>query len=188
MKKGRYIYYHCTGYRGKCALPYFREEKLGARLGQVLKDIYIPDDVLGWLQGALLRDQDHMQREKRQQQQRLQRRLADVRRRIDQAYLDKLDGKISEEFWSRKTREWNLEEQQVLLAIRGLEEVKADRMRDHSPAVSFFLACHRRAHHLAAPVSSGLTQGCFLHEWRVGRAFLGANLRSIAPNLRPIWG
>ena len=130
VKKGRYIYYHCTGYRGKCALPYFREEKLGVRLGQVLKDIYVPDDVLGWLQGALLRGQDHVRKEKQQQQQRLQRRLADVQRRIDQACLNKLDGKISEEFWLRKTNEWNLEEQQVLLAIQGLEEVKPDRMLD----------------------------------------------------------
>ncbi len=60
----------------------------------------------------------------------MQRRLAAVRRRIDQAYLDKLDGKISEEFWLRRTREWNLEEQQVLLAIQGLEEDKPDRMLD----------------------------------------------------------
>ena len=45
IKKGRYVYYHCTGYRGKCALPYFREED-GNRLGQILKDIHIPDSVL----------------------------------------------------------------------------------------------------------------------------------------------
>ena len=28
IKKNRYTYYHCTGYRGKCELPYFREENL----------------------------------------------------------------------------------------------------------------------------------------------------------------
>ena len=26
VKKGRYVYYHCTGYRGKCPEPYTREE------------------------------------------------------------------------------------------------------------------------------------------------------------------
>jgi hypothetical protein len=35
----------------------------------------------------------------------LQQRIAQVNRRMDQAYLDKLDGKISEEFWSRKSTE-----------------------------------------------------------------------------------
>jgi hypothetical protein len=33
IKKGKFIYYHCTGHRGKCELPYFREEDLGDRLG-----------------------------------------------------------------------------------------------------------------------------------------------------------
>jgi hypothetical protein len=26
IKKGRYVYYHCTGYKGKCPEPYRREE------------------------------------------------------------------------------------------------------------------------------------------------------------------
>ena len=36
-----------------------------------------------------------------------------MRHRLDQAYLDKLDGKISEEFWMRKSAEWFAEEQQI---------------------------------------------------------------------------
>jgi site-specific DNA recombinase len=45
IKKQRYTYYHCTGFRGKCELPYIREELLGERLGQILQDIYVPDDI-----------------------------------------------------------------------------------------------------------------------------------------------
>src|SRR5262249_11181178 len=36
--------------------------------------------------------------------------LATVRARIDQAYQDKLDGKIPEDFWRRKMEEWNADE------------------------------------------------------------------------------
>ncbi len=32
IKKQRYIYYRCTFGRGKCDLPYFREEDLSHRL------------------------------------------------------------------------------------------------------------------------------------------------------------
>ena len=46
---------------------------------------------------------------------------------MDQAYLDKLDGKISEAFWARKASEWQQEEQQVLLALAGLEQATVDR-------------------------------------------------------------
>src|SRR5262249_6206730 len=28
IKKNKYTYYRCTGYRGKCDLPYFREDEL----------------------------------------------------------------------------------------------------------------------------------------------------------------
>ena len=130
LKKARYIYYRCTGFRGKCELPYFREEVLADRLGQVLKNIHIPDAVLTQLEKALLNDKGREEAIRRQQGDRLQQRLASVRRRLDQAYLDKLDGKITEEFWTRKTSEWQAEEQQILRAVQGLERANPDRMLD----------------------------------------------------------
>ena len=42
--------------------------------------------------------------------------------------MDKLDGKVSEEFWQRKTTEWQMEEQQVLMAMQGLEQASADTL------------------------------------------------------------
>jgi catechol-2,3-dioxygenase len=35
-------------------------------------------------------------------------------------YLDKLEGKIPEDFWERKMSDWRMEEQQVKMAIQGL--------------------------------------------------------------------
>ena len=130
IKKSRYTYYRCTGCRGRCELPYFREEELGDRLGQVLKNIYIPDDVLAQLERSLLSDKGREEMLKRQQRERLEQRLALVRRRIDQAYTDKLDGRISEDFWTRKTTEWQAEEQQILLALQGLDQVQPERILD----------------------------------------------------------
>lgn len=130
IKKEKYTYYRCTGSRGRCELPYFREEDLGNRLSQALKDIYIPDHVLPQLQTSLLTDRDRDATLKQEQEQRLQQRLASVRNRIDQAYLDKLDGKITEELWNRKSPEWQAEEQQIQMAIRALADIKPERMLD----------------------------------------------------------
>jgi site-specific DNA recombinase len=130
IKKSRYVYYHCTGYRGKCALPYFREEELGNRLGQILKDIHIPDHVLEQLRQSLLHDNDRAEAHGQSESERLRTRLARVSRRIEQAYLDKLDGKISEAFWVAKSSEWNQEEQQILMALDGLERQSPDRLLD----------------------------------------------------------
>ena len=51
---------------------------------------------------------------------RLEGRLTAVRNRIDAAYVDKLDGKITEEFWERKMADWRMEEQQVKLVLDAL--------------------------------------------------------------------
>ncbi len=130
IKKSRYVYYHCTGYRGKCALPYFREEELGNRLGQILKDIHIPDDVLELLRQSLLHDNDCAEARSQSESERLRIRLARASRRIEQAYLDKLDGKITEAFWEAKSSEWNQEEQQILMALDGLERQSPERLLD----------------------------------------------------------
>ncbi len=112
-KKEKYTYCRCTGFRGKCELPYLREEELSGRLADILKDIYVPDDVISGIQDSIIRDQNRAQSELRKFREKLQERLRAVRRRIEQAYADKLDGKISENFWLRKNAEWQLEERQI---------------------------------------------------------------------------
>jgi hypothetical protein len=62
------------------------------------------------------------------QQMRLEQRLSSIRHRIDQAYLDKLDGKISEEFWLAKHAEWQEEADGVALALSALQTASPDRL------------------------------------------------------------
>ena len=130
MKKNRYTYYRCTGYRGKCELPYFREEDLGDRLGGILKNIQIPEDILASLRSSLLYDKDRSEAQAKTEYDRLSQRLAQVRGRLERAYMDKLDGKISEEFWESRSSVWNEERQQILLALQGLEQQSPERMLD----------------------------------------------------------
>ncbi len=131
LKKGKYVYYRCSGYHGKCALPRFREEQISERLGEVLKNIHIPDEVLQKIEQSLERERDRSEKASAQQRARLEQQLAATRRRMDQAYSDKLDGKIPEEFWQRKLSEWQAEEQRIEMAIAGLNQQSAtDRLLD----------------------------------------------------------
>ena len=54
LKKGRYVYYHCTGYRGKCPEPYTREEALVNHFSGQLRNLVLPAVVLDWLQEELV--------------------------------------------------------------------------------------------------------------------------------------
>jgi site-specific DNA recombinase len=130
LKKNRYTYYRCTGHRGKCELPYMREEQISERLGQILKDIHIPDDVLAALEQSLLRDKGSSEAHTRAERERLDQRLSRVRARMERAYVDKLDGKITEQFWEARSAQWNQEDEQISMAIRGLEAIKPDRILD----------------------------------------------------------
>jgi site-specific DNA recombinase len=130
LKKNRYTYYRCTGYRGKCPLPYFREEEVGKRLGQILEDIHIPDDVLIQMEKSLLNDKGRAETHGKAENERLRSRLAQVRRRLEQAYLDKLDGKITESFWEEKSSEWNQDQETILIALQALEQQSPERIAD----------------------------------------------------------
>jgi hypothetical protein len=51
----------------------------------------------------------------------LQTQYDRLQHRIDQAYTDKLDGKISEDLFLRKMNEWREEQRKVLSQIRALQ-------------------------------------------------------------------
>jgi site-specific DNA recombinase len=126
----QFVEYRCTKSRGKCDLPYIREEELGDRLGTILKDIQIPDDILAQLREALLSERGRQDEISAQQASLVQQRLTQVNRRMDQAYMDKLDGRISDEFWCRKSAEWQAEEQRILASIQSLQTAKPERFLD----------------------------------------------------------
>jgi hypothetical protein len=55
---------------------------------------------------------------------RMERDLEALHSRLDAACTDKLDGKISEEFWKRKQADWETEEFRIKSFIAGLEKDK----------------------------------------------------------------
>ena len=129
-KKGKYVYYRCTGYRGKCATPRFTESEIAEKLGVVLKNIHIPNAILAQLQESLSRDHDQLVDNADTQRNSLEQRLATIQRRMDQAYQDKLDGTIPQEFWERKMLEWSEDERQIQAAMTRLDVPNSGRILD----------------------------------------------------------
>jgi site-specific DNA recombinase len=113
VKKAKYIYYHCTGYKGKCGLPYMKEEILGKQFGEVLKNIYLPDPVLRDVIASIRSADGNSAAERRQAVLSVERSLSALRARMKQTYFDKLDGNITPEFWSRIQQDWQQEEMRL---------------------------------------------------------------------------
>gem|GEM_PF-5740374 len=48
-----------------------------------------------------------------------------MNRRLEQIYLDKIDGKVSKEFWREQSEKWQREQEQVRQALAGHEKASA---------------------------------------------------------------
>ena len=109
VKKGKYVYYHCTGHRGRCGNTYVREEDLGVLLGEVVRRIQISPEIADWIADALRDSQAEKERFHREAVGRLGRRRESIQAKLDRAYEDLLSGKISDQLWTRKSKEWESE-------------------------------------------------------------------------------
>jgi DNA invertase Pin-like site-specific DNA recombinase len=117
MKKGRYVYYHCTGYHGKCPERYTREEVLEVKFAELLRGISFSTEVLAWASAALR--QSHADKKKFHDQalMNLHREYKRFQERIDVMYLDKLDGRVDAEFFDRHAQEWRAKQRQITTEI-----------------------------------------------------------------------
>ncbi len=114
--------YRCTVHKGPCALPRFREQEIAERLGHVLKDVSISEEVVQSISTSLQRVHVQMRNNAAPERARLERELAALHTRMDAAYTDKLDGRISREFWQRKQADWENEELRIRSLISGPDE------------------------------------------------------------------
>ena len=113
IKKGKYIYYRCTGYKGKCPEPYVREEVVEQKFTEIVQSLTFDAEVLEWIQTALRESQGDQQRIHQEALCRLQREYNRLEKRLDAMYVDKLDGKVGGRFFDQKSAEWR-EEQRVI--------------------------------------------------------------------------
>jgi site-specific DNA recombinase len=117
IKKQRYVYYHCSGFRGKCPEPYVREEVIASQFAAVLDQLAFDDDVLAWVRTALLASHADEKREHETAIGRLQTEYNRLQGRIDTMYVDKLDGRIDAGFFDRMAAQWRDEQARCLQDI-----------------------------------------------------------------------
>ena len=105
VKKGRYVYYHCTGYRGKCPEHYTREEVLQQQLLMGLRELVVPPTVLSWLRAELSASDETLKTARVVERRRLQAESSRLQARLDVLYEDRLDGRIDTFMYDAKSGE-----------------------------------------------------------------------------------
>jgi site-specific DNA recombinase len=119
IKKGKYVYYRCSGAKGKCPESYTREEELKTKFAAVLKGLSFSPETLTWVRRALLeghRDEKAFHAEATVKLQREHRRLQD---RLERMYEDKFDGQIENDFYNRKAADYRSEQARIMREIQA---------------------------------------------------------------------
>jgi hypothetical protein len=113
IEKGRYVYYHCTGYRGKCHERYAREEHLTNCFAQRLRELVIAREIIEWLRDELVHIDLTEQAAREQALRRYQADLDRLQKRLDTLYEDRLDGRIDADRYDRKAAEIHEDQQRI---------------------------------------------------------------------------
>jgi DNA invertase Pin-like site-specific DNA recombinase len=128
LQKGRYVYYHCSGHKGKCPEAYVREEVLEEKFTSILRRLSFDREILDWVSSALRESHADEKKLHAEAIDRLQSEYKRLQRRIEAAYDDKLDGRIDVGFYDRKTSEWRDEQSRVRESIEQHENANRSYM------------------------------------------------------------
>jgi hypothetical protein len=146
IKKGQYVYYHCTGNRGKCPEPFTRQEVLSGAFASILQELVIPQPILDWLGDSVLESDRTEQAARDQSIKRLQAQCDRIEARIETMYMDKLDGRITQEFFDKNATALRNEKEELARKARNIQSAATvpidqaiDMMRLTSRASELFL-------------------------------------------------
>lgn len=134
LKKGKYIYYHCTGKRGgTCKKDYIRQEKFDKLIMELLERIAktIPEDVYPKALQAVKEMNSMSMEYTNNSYDQIHKKLKTIEKRINALYEDKIDGIITQEFWEEKNRAWSKEKYKLQVQLESISKTN-DTFREGS--------------------------------------------------------
>ena len=102
IKKGKYVYYHCTRSKGKCDQPYYSQDRLSDRLLAVLERIRMTPENADEVMRVVFDDEEQATRRRAERTLELRSEERMILERLDAMYEDHIDGGIGEEQWLRQ--------------------------------------------------------------------------------------
>jgi len=129
LKKGKYVYYHCTSHHGKCGNTYVRQESLDQLFAEAVGRVRVDLSTVEDIKKALLDSQRDRIAFQQKSEEALRKRQTRIQGLLDKAYEDKLTGTISPDLWQRKSTEWQDELISIRQKLNAFENATADYYR-----------------------------------------------------------
>lgn len=108
LKKGKYIYYRSTDAQDK-GLKLLKEEVIDSAIENLLKNLEMPsghaNKIIELVKGMI----DSNNKYDIQSIEEITKQIKTLKNRLNQLYIDKIDGEITSEFYNEKRNEWEKE-------------------------------------------------------------------------------
>lgn len=143
-KKGRYVYYHCTKYRGNCDTPWVRSKELQKQVSDLFKQLQIPDKEFGLLMEDLKSGHEGKIEYHRNSLDSLRKEYDQIEKELESMYRDRLVGRITTEKYDKLAKEYKQKQEDIL--IQTEDHNNADK--NYYLASSMILKLAKKAHKL----------------------------------------
>ncbi|HEX7855121.1 MAG TPA: recombinase family protein [Sphingobium sp.] len=144
IKKGRYIYYHCSRFKARCPEPYIREEVLDEKFAAVLRRLRLDDGAFNLIRRAIRENRADEQREREDANARLRAEADRLQHRLDTLYLDKVDGRVTTDFHDRVAGQWREERDRCLRDLESRTIAVDDLIDDGLALIDFTRSSYHR--------------------------------------------
>lgn len=125
-KKGQYVYYHCTQYKGKHNAEWLREEEITEQYAQLFKKMHIPEDVLKEIVDSLKSVHQGKSDFREAQFKKLTDEKEKYAKRIEAMYLDRLDGRITADGYDKMYKGFRAKIDEIDSTLLNLQKAEDD--------------------------------------------------------------
>lgn len=124
LKKGKYIYYHCTNFKGSCEKVYVREEDVLKPIKEIFDGLKLPQKTIDELTEDLRVAEQGKNEFQAIQLKKLRSEYDQLENRISVMYNDRLDGRITAEEYDNRLKKFKEQQNDVMFKMRRYD--KAD--------------------------------------------------------------
>ena len=119
-KKGKYVFYHCTQYKGKHSAAWLREEELTHQFKRAYTSLQIPQEIADDIVTTLKESHEAKSKFHKSMLENYANEYQKYEDRIEKMYEDKLDGSITESFYNQKREEYRAKQAEIKAKIDRL--------------------------------------------------------------------
>ncbi len=124
-KSGKqYIYYHCNDfYRKGCKkLSYISQTSIDKVLAEFLKSFHVSRELIEEIKSFIKEIHDDKNDYQGKAEANISRKIEQLNKRIRQAYDDRCDGTIEEDFWKKINQEYHAEKAELIEQLNRINE------------------------------------------------------------------